>query len=95
MPIRCWRSAAVTASIPVSSLPPGAVVRAGRWALVNRAGTVTAVSPHCRRRLADLSKGTLAKAYGALLTLRRRAVAVVGDRLVVGGRVSADVPPHG
>jgi len=61
---------------------------------VNLAATVTAVSPHCRRRLA-LSKGTLAKAYGALLTLRRRAVAVVGDRLVVGGRVSADVPPHG
>ena len=46
-------------SIPVSSLPPGTVGRAGRWAVVNRGGTVTAVSPRCRHQLADMSKGSL------------------------------------
>ena len=114
-------------SIPTSSLPPGTVGRAGTWAVVNRGGTVTAVSPRCRHQLADLSRGTLdadgclvcpwhgarydvdsgamvqgprgllwyvgktpgytqlVLAYGAVLTLRRRAVAVVGDRFVVKG----------
>lgn len=112
-------------SIPASSLPPGTVGRAGRWAVVNRGGTVTAVSPRCRHQLADLSKGTLdadgclvcpwhgsrydvdtgsmvegpkgflgyvgrtpgytqaVKAYGALLTLRRRTVSRRGEQLVV------------
>lgn len=49
----------MTDSVPASSLPPGAVGRAGRWAVVNRGGQVTAVSPRCRHQLADLSKGTL------------------------------------
>ena len=115
----------MTASIPVTSLPPGAVGRAGRWAVVNQAGTVTALSARCRHQLADLSKGSLdadgclvcpwhgarydvgtgamvagphgllwyvgktpgytqlVKAYGAVLRLRRRTVAVVGDHFVV------------
>ena len=114
-------------SIPTSSLPPGTVGRAGKWAVVNRGGTVTAVSPRCRHQLADLSRGTLdadgclvcpwhgalydvdsgamvqgprgllwyvgktpgytqlVLAYGAVLKLRRRAVAVAGDRFVVRG----------
>lgn len=114
-------------SVPVAALPPGSVARAGRWAVVNRGGTVTAVSPRCRHQLADLSRGTLdadgclvcpwhgsrydvdsgamvqgphgllwyvgrtpgytqvVKAYGAVLRLRRRAVATVGDRYVVRG----------
>ena len=114
-------------SIPTSSLPPGTVGRAGKWAVVNRGGKVTAVSPRCRHQLADLSLGTLdadgclvcpwhgarydvdsgamvrgprgllwyvgktpgytklVLAYGAVLKLRRRAVAVVGDRFVVKG----------
>ncbi|MCW2616208.1 MAG: Rieske (2Fe-2S) iron-sulfur domain protein [Frankiales bacterium] len=53
-------------SIPAASLPPGAVGRAGRWAVVNRGGTVTAVSPRCRHQLADLSKGSL-DAHGCLV----------------------------
>jgi len=95
--------------------------------VVNRGGTVTAVSPRCRHQLADLSRGTLdangclvcpwhgsrydvdsgamvqglrgllwhvgrtpgytqlVQAYGAVLALRRHAVAVVGDRLLVKG----------
>ena len=47
------------ASVPAASLPPGSVGRAGRWAVVNRGGEVTAVSPRCRHQLGDLSKGTL------------------------------------
>lgn len=114
-------------SIPAASLPPGSVGRAGRWAVVNRAGAVTAVSRRCRHQFADLSRGTLdadgclvcpwhgsrydvdtgamvagpqgllwyvgrtpgytqvVQAYGAVLRLRRRAVAMVGDRFVVKG----------
>lgn len=45
--------------IPALSLPPGTVGRAGSWAVVNRGGEVTAVSPRCRHQLGDLSKGSL------------------------------------
>ena len=48
-------------SVPVSSLPPGAVGRAGPWTVVHRRdGQVSAVSSRCRHQLADLSKGSLA-----------------------------------
>ena len=114
-------------SVTVSALPPGAVAQAGRWAVINRGGTVTALSRRCRHQLADLSRGSLdadgclvcpwhgsrydvdsgamvegphgllwyvgrtpgytqvVKSYGAVLRLRRRAVAMVGDRFVVRG----------
>ena len=49
----------MTDSIPAASLPEGSVGRAGRWAVVNRGGQVTAVSPRCRHQLGDLSKGSL------------------------------------
>ena len=52
--------------IPASSLPEGSVGRAGRWAVVNRGGRVTAVSARCRHQLGDLSKGTL-DAQGCLV----------------------------
>ncbi len=45
--------------IPAADLPDGAVRRVGPWAVVNRGGKVTAVSPRCRHQLADLSKGSL------------------------------------
>lgn len=48
-------------SIPTSSLPAGAVRRAGPWTVANRAGEVRAVSSRCRHQLADLSKGSLDK----------------------------------
>ena len=48
-------------SVPTSSLPPGAVRRAGPWTVANRDGQVKAVSSRCRHQLADLSKGTLDK----------------------------------
>ena len=49
-------------SVPVSSLPPGAVRRAGPWTVARRPdGEVRAVSSRCRHQLADLSKGTLDK----------------------------------
>ena len=46
-------------SVPASSLPPGAVRRAGPWTVANRDGDVRAVSSRCRHQLADLSEGTL------------------------------------
>ncbi len=49
-------------SVPVSSLPPGAVGRAGSWTVANRDGQVKAVSSRCRHQLADLSKGALDEA---------------------------------
>ena len=45
--------------VPAADLPPGAVRRAGEWAVVNRDGRYAAVSRRCRHQLADLSKGTL------------------------------------
>jgi len=50
------------ASVPVSSLPPGTVGRAGPWTVAHgRDGRVRAVSSRCRHQLADLSKGSLDK----------------------------------
>ncbi|MFB9314560.1 Rieske (2Fe-2S) protein [Nocardioides plantarum] len=40
-------------------LPPGAVRRAGPWAVGNRDGEVFAVSRRCRHQLADLSGGSI------------------------------------
>ena len=40
-------------------LPPGAVRRAGPWAVGNRDGELFAVSRRCRHQLADLSQGTI------------------------------------
>jgi nitrite reductase/ring-hydroxylating ferredoxin subunit len=40
-------------------LPPGAVRRAGRWAVGNRDGELFAVSRLCRHQLGDLSKGSI------------------------------------
>ncbi|MBM7807070.1 nitrite reductase/ring-hydroxylating ferredoxin subunit [Geodermatophilus bullaregiensis] len=45
--------------IPASQLPPGAVRRAGNWAVGNRDGELFAVSRRCRHQLADMSKGSL------------------------------------
>jgi nitrite reductase/ring-hydroxylating ferredoxin subunit len=45
--------------VPADDLPPGAVRRAGPWAVVNRNGRYSAVSRRCRHQLADLSRGTL------------------------------------
>ena len=49
-------------SVPVSSLPPGTVGRAGPWTVARtRDGQVKAVSSRCRHQLADMSKGSLDK----------------------------------
>ena len=48
-------------SLPASSLPPGAVGRAGAWTVANRGGDLRAVSSRCRHQLADLSQGSLDK----------------------------------
>jgi nitrite reductase/ring-hydroxylating ferredoxin subunit len=48
--------------IPSSSLPPGAVGRAGSWTVAHRKdGSLRAVSSRCRHQLADLSEGSLDK----------------------------------
>ena len=47
--------------VPAADLPPGAVRRAGSWAVVNRRGEYAAVSRRCRHQLGDLSKGSLDK----------------------------------
>jgi nitrite reductase/ring-hydroxylating ferredoxin subunit len=46
-------------SIPSRDLPPGAVRRAGPWAVGNRDGEEFAVSRLCRHQLADLSGGSI------------------------------------
>ena len=51
-----------THRIPASSLPEGAVGRAGPWTVARtRDGQVKAVSSRCRHQLADMSKGSLDK----------------------------------
>ena len=45
--------------IPSRGLPPGAVGRAGSWAVGNRDGELFAVSRRCRHQLADLSRGSI------------------------------------
>ena len=45
--------------IPAADLPPGAVRRAGGWAVGNRDGRYFAVSRRCRHQLADLSEGRI------------------------------------
>ena len=45
--------------IPSRELPPGAVRRAGRWAVGNRDGELFATSRLCRHQLGDLSKGSI------------------------------------
>ena len=45
--------------IPARDLPPGAVRRAGPWAVGNRDGELFGVSRRCRHQLGDLSKGTI------------------------------------
>lgn len=45
--------------VPAEDLPPGAVRAAGPWAVVNRGGTLGAVSRRCRHQLGDLAQGTL------------------------------------
>jgi nitrite reductase/ring-hydroxylating ferredoxin subunit len=45
--------------IPASQLPPGAVRRAGNWAVGNRDGEYFAVSRRCRHQLADMSQGSI------------------------------------
>ena len=45
--------------IPASQLPPGAVRRAGNWAVGNRDGELFAVSRRCRHQLADMSRGSI------------------------------------
>ncbi|WP_139977868.1 Rieske (2Fe-2S) protein [Nocardioides litoris] len=44
-------------AVPATDLPPGAVTRAGRWAVGNRDGELFAVSRRCRHQLGDLSDG--------------------------------------
>lgn len=48
-----------SARIPSQQLPPGAVRRAGPWAVGNRDGEPFAVSRRCRHQLADLSEGSI------------------------------------
>ncbi len=45
--------------IPAADLPPGAVRRAGDWAVGNTGDRYFAVSRRCRHQLADLSEGAL------------------------------------
>jgi nitrite reductase/ring-hydroxylating ferredoxin subunit len=45
--------------VPARDLPPGAVRRAGKWAVGNRDGELFAVSRRCRHQLADLSAGSV------------------------------------
>jgi nitrite reductase/ring-hydroxylating ferredoxin subunit len=45
--------------VPVSDLPPGAVVGAGPYAVGNIAGELFAVSRRCRHLGADLASGTI------------------------------------
>ena len=47
--------------VPAADLPPGAVRRAGPWAVVNKGGEYAAVSRRCRHQLGDLSDGSLDK----------------------------------
>ena len=48
-----------SASVPADQLTPGAVRRAGPWAVGNRDGELFAVSRRCRHQLADLSEGSI------------------------------------
>jgi nitrite reductase/ring-hydroxylating ferredoxin subunit len=48
-----------TDRLPAAELPPGAVRRAGEWAVGNRDGELFAVSRRCRHQLADLSEGAI------------------------------------
>lgn len=48
-------------SIRKDEVVRGGVRRAGKWAVVEHDGEVSAVSRRCRHQLADLSEGTLAK----------------------------------
>jgi nitrite reductase/ring-hydroxylating ferredoxin subunit len=48
-----------TDRIPAGELPPGAVRRAGRWAVGNRDDELFAVSRRCRHQLADLAQGSI------------------------------------
>jgi 3-phenylpropionate/trans-cinnamate dioxygenase ferredoxin component len=45
--------------LPAADLPPGAVRRAGDWAVGNAGGRLFAVSRRCRHQLADLSGGSI------------------------------------
>ena len=45
--------------VPFRELPPGAVRRAGSWAVGNRDGELFAVSRRCRHQLADLADGSI------------------------------------
>lgn len=44
---------------PVTDLPPGRIIRVGRYAVGNSAGTLFAVSRRCRHLGADLANGTI------------------------------------
>ncbi|HEV7872378.1 MAG TPA: Rieske (2Fe-2S) protein [Modestobacter sp.] len=48
-----------TDRLPSAELPPGAVRRAGEWAVGNADGALFAVSRRCRHQLADLSEGSI------------------------------------
>ena len=48
-----------TDRLPAADLPPGAVRRAGEWAVGNRDGDYFAVSRRCRHQLADLAEGSV------------------------------------
>jgi 3-phenylpropionate/trans-cinnamate dioxygenase ferredoxin component len=45
--------------LPAADLPPGAVRRAGEWAVGNADGKLFAVSRRCRHQFADLSEGSI------------------------------------
>jgi nitrite reductase/ring-hydroxylating ferredoxin subunit len=45
--------------IPAADLPPGAVRRAGDWAVGNAEGKLFAVSRRCRHQFADLAEGSI------------------------------------
>src|SRR3978361_1949876 len=47
------------ARTPARDLPPGAVRRAGSFAVGNRDGDLFAVSRRCRHQLGDMSKGSI------------------------------------
>jgi nitrite reductase/ring-hydroxylating ferredoxin subunit len=48
-----------TDRVPFRELPPGAVRRAGSWAVGNSEGELFAVSRRCRHQLADLADGSI------------------------------------
>jgi nitrite reductase/ring-hydroxylating ferredoxin subunit len=72
------------ARVPASTVPPGAVARAGDSAVGNADGELFAVSRRCRHQLADLSRGSV-DADGCLVCPWHGARYDVTDGTMVSG----------